>query len=154
MYEDIFVLQAYLKYFSIFCFQAYYKNIVEFFFTSRDLSKQFWKGAIEHHSFFRCRSVNTVRKHRKAVLTRGSSFRSDINEFNAVNCNFSWIVTLVDYHFFQEQVLCSLSISIWLMSPCLDLSRFPYHMLRGIVDYCVVFHQCCVVFDMLCIFEH
>ncbi|XP_067948074.1 FERM, ARHGEF and pleckstrin domain-containing protein 2-like isoform X2 [Watersipora subatra] len=55
--------------------QGYYKNIVEFFFTSRNESKMFWKLAIEHHGFYRLREVAPVKKHRRAVLTRGSSFR-------------------------------------------------------------------------------
>ncbi|KAF6024479.1 FARP1 [Bugula neritina] len=55
--------------------QAYYKNIVEFFFDTRNQSKMFWKLSIEHHAFYRCRTVAPAKKHRRAVLTRGSSFR-------------------------------------------------------------------------------
>ena len=55
--------------------QGYYKNIVEFFFTSRNEAKMFWKLAIEHHGFYRLREVTPPRRHRRAVLTRGSSFR-------------------------------------------------------------------------------
>ncbi|XP_066941558.1 FERM, ARHGEF and pleckstrin domain-containing protein 1 isoform X4 [Macrobrachium rosenbergii] len=54
---------------------GYYKDIVEFFFDSRNECKNFWKKCVEHHGFFRCSQVKKVPRHKTRVLSRGSSFR-------------------------------------------------------------------------------
>ncbi|XP_066941555.1 FERM, ARHGEF and pleckstrin domain-containing protein 1 isoform X1 [Macrobrachium rosenbergii] len=55
--------------------EGYYKDIVEFFFDSRNECKNFWKKCVEHHGFFRCSQVKKVPRHKTRVLSRGSSFR-------------------------------------------------------------------------------
>lgn len=54
---------------------GYYKDLVEFFFDTRDDCKTFWKKCIEHHGFFRCQRVKTLARHKTRVVSRGSSFR-------------------------------------------------------------------------------
>jgi len=38
-------------------FQLYSKDSVEFYFLSRNWSKNFWKRCIEYHAFFRCHTA-------------------------------------------------------------------------------------------------
>ena len=57
--------------------QGFHKDTVEFYFESRDMCKNFWKVCLENHAFFRCQSVKLLPRRRGAVLSRGSSFRSD-----------------------------------------------------------------------------
>ncbi|ELU11305.1 hypothetical protein CAPTEDRAFT_179012 [Capitella teleta] len=54
---------------------GYYKDTVEFYFDSRNESKNFWKKCIEHHAFFRCHSVKKLPRNKTRVVSRGSSFR-------------------------------------------------------------------------------
>jgi len=54
---------------------AYNKDTVEFYFSSRNWSKNFWKRCIEHHAFFRCHTVKHVARSKSRVVSRGSSFR-------------------------------------------------------------------------------
>lgn len=54
---------------------GYYKDIVEFFFESRNECKNLWKKCVENHGFFRCNSIKRVPRQRTRVLSRGSSFR-------------------------------------------------------------------------------
>jgi len=54
---------------------GFYKDTVEFYFDTRNGSKNFWKKCIEHHSFFRCHAVKRVPRHKTRVVSRGSSFR-------------------------------------------------------------------------------
>uniref|UniRef100_A0A1I8IJZ8 FERM domain-containing protein n=1 Tax=Macrostomum lignano TaxID=282301 RepID=A0A1I8IJZ8_9PLAT len=53
----------------------YFKDVVEFYFDSRDECKHFWKKCIEHHTFFRCQGVKQAGKSRSKVVSKGSSFR-------------------------------------------------------------------------------
>lgn len=55
--------------------KGYYKDTVEFFFESRDESKNFWKQCIEHHAFFRCHMIKKVPRNKTKLVSRGSSFR-------------------------------------------------------------------------------
>lgn len=52
-----------------------YKDVVEFYFPSRNWSKNFWKKCIEHHTFFRCHTVQRVPRTKTKVISHGSSFR-------------------------------------------------------------------------------
>ncbi|BES97352.1 FERM, RhoGEF and pleckstrin domain-containing protein [Nesidiocoris tenuis] len=54
---------------------GYYKDVVEFFFESRNECKNLWKKCVENHGFFRCNAVKRVPRQRTRVLSRGSSFR-------------------------------------------------------------------------------
>ncbi|CAC5369552.1 FARP2 [Mytilus coruscus] len=54
---------------------GYYKDTVEFFFESRDESKNFWKQCIEHHAFFRCHMIKKIPRNKTKLVSRGSSFR-------------------------------------------------------------------------------
>jgi len=54
---------------------GYYKDIVEFFFESRNECKNLWKKCVENHGFFRCSAVKRSPRQRTRVLSRGSSFR-------------------------------------------------------------------------------
>lgn len=54
---------------------GYYKDTVEFYFDSRNQSKNFWKKCIEHHSFFRCHHIKRQPRNKTRVMSRGSSFR-------------------------------------------------------------------------------
>uniref|UniRef100_A0A0K8SYT0 Moesin/ezrin/radixin homolog 1 n=1 Tax=Lygus hesperus TaxID=30085 RepID=A0A0K8SYT0_LYGHE len=54
---------------------GYYKDVVEFFFESRNECKNLWKKCVENHGFFRCNVVKRVPRQRTRVLSRGSSFR-------------------------------------------------------------------------------
>lgn len=55
--------------------KGYYKDTVEFFFESRDESKNFWKQCIEHHAFFRCHMIKKIPRNKTKLVSRGSSFR-------------------------------------------------------------------------------
>lgn len=54
---------------------GYYKDLVEFFFDTRDDCKDFWKKCIEHHGFYRCQIVKKLPRNKTRVVSRGSSFR-------------------------------------------------------------------------------
>lgn len=54
---------------------GYYKDLVEFFFETRDECKSFWKKCIEHHGFFRCHKVKKLARNKTRVVSHGSSFR-------------------------------------------------------------------------------
>ncbi|XP_046976462.1 FERM, ARHGEF and pleckstrin domain-containing protein 1-like isoform X1 [Vanessa cardui] len=54
---------------------GYYRDVVEFFFESRNECKNFWKKCVENHGFFRCSSVPRLPRHKTRVMSRGSSFR-------------------------------------------------------------------------------
>jgi len=66
--------------------QGYYKDTVEFFFPSRNWSKNFWKRCIEHHAFFRCHTVKHTTRPKNRVVSRGSSFRSGNSLFDSLFC--------------------------------------------------------------------
>ncbi|XP_060810100.1 FERM, ARHGEF and pleckstrin domain-containing protein 1-like isoform X5 [Amyelois transitella] len=53
----------------------YYRDIVEFFFETRNECKNFWKKCVENHGFFRCSAAPRPRRHKTRVMSRGSSFR-------------------------------------------------------------------------------
>ncbi|XP_053601583.1 FERM, ARHGEF and pleckstrin domain-containing protein 1-like isoform X2 [Plodia interpunctella] len=53
----------------------YYRDVVEFFFETRNECKNFWKKCVENHGFFRCSSVPRPPRHKTRVISRGSSFR-------------------------------------------------------------------------------
>ena len=62
----------------MFVLQLYSKDSVEFYFLSRNWSKNFWKRCIEYHAFFRCHTAqhNSRRcRSRSRMVSRGSSFR-------------------------------------------------------------------------------
>ncbi|XP_061382707.1 FERM, ARHGEF and pleckstrin domain-containing protein 1 isoform X3 [Danaus plexippus] len=54
---------------------GYFRDVVEFFFESRNECKNFWKKCVENHGFFRCTSVPRLPRHKTRVMSRGSSFR-------------------------------------------------------------------------------
>lgn len=58
--------------------QGYYKDTVEFFFEGRNECKNFWKKCVENHGFFRCTAVQSLPRRKTRVLSRGSSFRYQI----------------------------------------------------------------------------
>ncbi|XP_070539009.1 FERM, ARHGEF and pleckstrin domain-containing protein 2-like isoform X2 [Ptychodera flava] len=53
---------------------GYYKDTVEFFLSSRNEAKRFWKICVEHHTFFRMQEPK-IPKGRSRVFSRGSTFR-------------------------------------------------------------------------------
>ncbi|XP_064455715.1 FERM, ARHGEF and pleckstrin domain-containing protein 2-like [Ornithodoros turicata] len=54
---------------------GYYKEMVDYFFESRNECKNFWKKCIENHSFFRCTEVKKIPRQKTRLFSRGSSFR-------------------------------------------------------------------------------
>ncbi|XP_065313478.1 uncharacterized protein LOC135922894 isoform X2 [Gordionus sp. m RMFG-2023] len=61
---------------------GYYKDTVEFYFNTRNQSKNFWKKCIEYHTFFRVANnfpvsneKLTIRHKRTKLFSKGSSFR-------------------------------------------------------------------------------
>nr|XP_002732232.2 PREDICTED: FERM, RhoGEF and pleckstrin domain-containing protein 2 [Saccoglossus kowalevskii] len=55
-------------------YQAYYKDTVEFFLSSRNEAKRLWKSCVEHHTFFRLTEPKLM-KQKPKVFSRGSTFR-------------------------------------------------------------------------------
>ena len=69
------MFRIFLNFCPDFIFQGYYKDLVEFFFDTRDDCKGFWKKCIEHHGFYRCQKVRKIPRHKTRVVSKGSSFR-------------------------------------------------------------------------------
>jgi hypothetical protein len=68
-------ISVFSPYGSVLILHRYYKDTVEFFFESRDESKNFWKQCIEHHAFFRCHMIKKIPRNKTKLVSRGSSFR-------------------------------------------------------------------------------
>uniref|UniRef100_A0A1I7XG34 FERM domain-containing protein n=1 Tax=Heterorhabditis bacteriophora TaxID=37862 RepID=A0A1I7XG34_HETBA len=54
--------------------KQYYKETIEFVFDNRNECKNFWKKCVEHHAFFRCSTVDGIRRDHR-LFSKGSSFR-------------------------------------------------------------------------------
>jgi len=87
--------------------QGYCKDTVEFYFPSRNWSKNFWKRCIEHHAFFRCHTVKRATRPKSRVVSRGSSFRFGNTRI--------WLMALTTYWVIEYPVVfsCVTSMFFW-----------------------------------------